>query len=190
MVTTPDLPGPSPEYLALVATAPRALARILARGQMPDPAHLAGWEWRGTNIPATARLLGLRRFIKGFVGTDDGAVEGYNVSVRGADLSTPWMERRQRDGRRAWAPFTVAPVDPTAIDNRLLHALLLDYGATAESEPGIAGHLRDDLVRVVPGSDELLLGHAHLALGRYRLPVGWFVLERLARVEAPGDARR
>jgi hypothetical protein len=180
MVMPASSSTPSADYLALVATPTRSLAAVMRRGETPDVASLVGREFRGTNVPATSRLLGIRRFIKGFTATDDGAVEGYNVSVAGADLATPWTERQQRDGRREWAPFTVERVDPTAIDNRYLHALLIDYSQPAVPERGIVGHLRDYLVRVVPGSDDLLLGHAFLAAGRVRVPVGWFVLEPLA----------
>ena len=101
----------------------------MVRGERPDIAHLVGWEHRGTNLPATSALLGLRRFIKGFTTDEHGATVGYNKSVPGSDLTTPWTPRPQRDGRVVWAPFTVAPVDPEAVDNRHLAALLLDYGA-------------------------------------------------------------
>ena len=134
-------------------------------------------------MPATSRLLGLRRFIKGFVSTDDGSVVGYNKQVAGADLAAPWTPRPQRDGRVAFAYFSVSPVDPEAIDNRLLDALLLDYSAGPSPERGIAGHLRDYLVQVTPGADDLLLGQAFLAVGNRRMPVGWFALERLGRAE-------
>jgi hypothetical protein len=134
-------------------------------------------------MPATTRLLGLRRFIKGFVPGGRSPVEGYNVSVTGASLSSPWTEQLQGDDRREWARFTVVPVDPQAVDNRYLHALLLDYGGTQTPEPGIPARIRDYLVRVVPGSDELLLGHAFLAMGRARIAVGWFALERLQPVQ-------
>ncbi len=76
----------------------------------------------------------------------------------------------------------MAPVDPEAVDNRHLDALLLDYGAVRVPERGLAGRLRDYLVRVEPGSDDLLLGEADLALGSRRLTVGWFALERLGPV--------
>lgn len=173
--------GPSGDYLRLVATPPRELRRLMLRGQHPDVAALVGWEHRGTNLPATSALLGLRRFIKGFEPGARGTV-GYNKSVAGADLATPWTPRPQRDGRVAFAPFTVSDVDPEARDNRYLHALLLDYGAVPDPEPGIAGHLRDYLVRVEPGADDLLLGQAFLAIGQRRIPVGWFALERLQPV--------
>ena len=74
----------------------------------------------------------------------------------------------------------MTPVDPATIDNRYLHALLIDYSAPAEPERGIPGHLRDYLVRVVPDSDDLLLGRAFLAVRSRRIPIGWFALEPLS----------
>jgi hypothetical protein len=171
--------GPSSDYLRLVATPVREMAGIMRRGEAPDVQAISGWEWRGTNLPATsARLLGIRRFIKGFHAAD-GRFAGYNVSVAGSVLDSPWLERRQRDGRREWARFAVAPVDRTTADTPHNDALLLDYGAVDAPEPGLARRLRDYVVRVSPGSDELLLGHAFMTVGSKRVPVGWFALERL-----------
>lgn len=183
MVSAHDQRAPSGDYLALVRAPTKQLPRVMERGETPDVAALIGWEWRGTNMPATSRLLGLRRFLKGFQPVKDQAgsflAEGYNVTVPGGDLSTPWADRPRRDGRREWARFTVARVDPAAVDNRYLNALLVDYSTPAAAESGIPRLLRDYLVRVVPGSDALLLGQAFLALGDKRIPVGWFALERL-----------
>ena len=170
---------PSAEYLSLVATRPRDLQRVMLRGERPNPTNLVGWEYRGTNLPARTALLGLRRFLKGFRHDDSGQLIGYNKSVEGADLGTPWTPRPQRDGRFEFAPYTVAAVDPESVDNRYLHALFLDYGAVPEPERGLAGRLRDYVVRVEPGSDELLLGRAFAAVDRWRVPIGWFVIERL-----------
>ena len=171
--------GPSPDYLRLVGTPVREMAGIMRRGEAPDVQAMSGWEWRGTNLPAvSAGLLGIRRFIKGFQAVDD-RVAGYNVSVAGSALESPWLERRQRDGRREWARFAVARVDATTTDTRYNDALLLDYGAVDAPEPGLARRLRDYVVRVSPGSDELLLGHAFMTVGSKRVPVGWFALERL-----------
>ncbi|GAA2167971.1 hypothetical protein FHX52_3847 [Humibacillus xanthopallidus] len=185
-MVTPTDPRPirpaSPAYLALVATPTRRLSKVMRRGGTPDFNLLSGWEWRGTNLPASSRLLGIRRFIKGFH-TADGRALGYNVSVVGSDLTSPWTERAQRDGRREWARFTVTPVDAAATNNRYLNALFLDYGAVETPEAGLAGGLRDYLVQVSPGSDELLLGHAFLAVANLRVPVGWFALERLQQIQ-------
>lgn len=174
--------APSAAYLKLVRTSPRELRRLMLRGERPDFDRLCGWEFRGTNLPATSALLGLRRFRKGFTTDDRGTPVGYNKSVPGTDLTTPWTPREQRDGRLAFAWFAVRDVDPEAVDNRYLQALLLDYAAVPEPEPGLARRLRDYVVRVEPGRDDILLGHADLAWGHRRLPVGWFALERLERL--------
>lgn len=167
----------------LAAAGSRRLQELLISGERPDPASLAGWEYRGLNMPATVpRLLGIRRFLKGFVGERDGRFIGYNKQVVGSRLEEPWTCRPQRDGREAYAYFVVHTVDPEAIDNRYPNAVLFDYGAAPEPEPGVAARLRDYVVRVTPGSDELLLGRAFLAAGRRRLPVGWFAIERADRV--------
>ena len=160
----------------------RRLAAVHAAGTRPDVAALAGQEYRGINRPATSRLLGIRRFVKGFALDSDGSAHGYNKQVRGAALDRPWTPHRRKDGRVAYAPFVVLP----GPEDRSPACLLLDYGAPARREPGVAGRLRDVLVRVNPGSDELLLGRAYLALGARRMPVGWFLLDHLG----PGDPDR
>ena len=73
MVNIVDRTRPSEDYLALIRTPPSKLRSVIARGDTPDPNSLAGWEWRGTNMPASSRLLGLRRFIKGFVLRETGS---------------------------------------------------------------------------------------------------------------------
>jgi hypothetical protein len=179
-----DQGGPSADYLRLVGTPVREMAGIMRRGEAPDVQAISGWEWRGTNLPAaSARLLGIRRFVKGFHAVD-GRFAGYNVSVAGSDLESPWLERRQRDGRREWARFAVARVDATSTDMGPGDAVLLDYGAVDAPEPGLARRLRDYVVRVSPGSDELLLGHAFMTVGGRRVPVGWFALERLRPISS------
>ena len=180
MVQHDDRTRASASYLELVNTPLRRLTAIMSQGHQPDLDALCGWEWRGTNLPPTARLLGIRRFIKGFE-SKDGLVQGYNVSVRGADLGAPWLERRQGDGRREWARFTVSPV----VGGRFADAVLLDYGAVASPEPGIARRLRDYVVAVSPHSPHLLLGRAFLSVGRWDVPVGWFALERLHPIHDP-----
>lgn len=169
--------GSPMDFDTLMGIPLRRLAAVHAAGARPDPAVLAGREYRGANRPATSRLLGIRRFVKGFEQDPDGTVRGYNKQVRGASLHAPWTAVRRKDGRVAFAPFLVLPGPAGGA------GLLLDYGAVAEPEPGVARRLRDVLVRVDPDSDELLLGRAYLALGSRRLPVGWFVLEHLGPVE-------
>ena len=166
----------SQRYLDLLRRSQRDLARLMVTGERPDPAALAGREFRGTNIPAASGLIGIRRFVKGFRTGPDGRVSGYNKRVKGADLGTPWATSLFR-GQAEFGFFTVGAVDPQAKDNRLLNALLLDYGAAPNPAWDISRVLRDYLVRVDPGSDELLLGQAYAALGPARVRIGHFVLE-------------
>lgn len=138
------------------------------RGELPDPARFGGREHRGLNTAPWMRVAGVDRFVKGF---HEG--RGYNRRVPRGRRTDPWLPVQGEDPP-SFAPFTVDPVDPEARHNRYLHALLLDYGALAQSlDP--AGRIRDYLVGV-RGTD-LLLGHAFVAIGRRELHATFFVLE-------------
>jgi hypothetical protein len=201
---------PSSDYLRLAHLPARSLQAVFRRGKAPDVAGLVGWEYRGANLRGAILLARMRRFIKGFQRVDEGAVEGYNVAVSGWSLAEPWRERRWADGSREFARFRVLPVGGERSasrggrpDSRQLGlpgagqpagrvsapphpwALLLDYGVLPHPELGpaaaLANRLRDYVVRVRRGSDDVLLGRAYLEFGSRSLPVGWFALERLQR---------
>jgi hypothetical protein len=171
--------GPSREYLRIAALPARELEAIFIRGDTPDPDGLAGWEHRGTNTPAFARLLGIKKFVKGFEKSSGGEHRGYNLPVVQNDLGEAWLAK---PGARRFGFYRVVRVDPEARDNAYLHALLLDYGRGGGSALDPTTRLRDYLVRVERGSDELLLGKAYVALGPARVPVSMFLLERLAPI--------
>jgi len=167
--------SPSAEFLDLVRQRPRDLHQHMLRGEVPDPADLVGREFRGANLFATSRLLGIRRFIKGFETAGNDAVVGYNRRVRGADLDTPWAPSQWRGSDR-FGYFSVSVVDPERRDNRHLNALLLDYGSGLNPPRDPSSLLRDYLVRTPSG---VLLGQALMAAGRARVPAGYFILEPL-----------
>lgn len=164
----------SAEYLDLVGQSQRELHRRMLRGTQPVPDELVGTEYRGTNMPASSRVLGLRRFIKGFE-VRDGAVIGYNRHVRGGKLDAPWTPSLWQ-GKDRFGYYGVAPVDAAERDNRYLNALLLDYGSGLNPRRDVTAVLRDYLVRTDEG---LLLGRAYVAFGRVRIPIGYFALEPL-----------
>ena len=153
----------------------RELETVLVRGETPEPDGLAGWEFRGWNTPAFAKLLGIQEFVKGFYRSANGRLYGYN---------------RQPGKDRRFGFYLVEAVDAAARDNAYLHALLLDYGRGGGSALDplnfLATRLRDYLVRVDPGSDDLLLGKAYVAAGPLRVPVSYFLLERLRPTEFRG----
>ena len=180
----------SPEYRRLANLPGDHLEAIMLRGETPSQAALSGYEYRGYNTAPMTALLGIRKFIKVFFVTPGGLIYGCNTPVTQNGLSRPWKARPNEGSPRCYAFFSVAPVDPEARDNHYLHALLLNYGEVHNPFYDPSRLLRDYLVRCTPGSDDLLLGKAYMALGPARIAAGYFLLERYRplrqRVTLPG----
>lgn len=167
-------------YLTLASMPMSELEKIMVRGETPDPEALAGWEWRGTNVPSATRYLGILKFIKGFYKDDQGRVFGYNEPAVQTPRSEPWVSKPSDENPKRFGFFSVEKVDATRRDNKYLNSLLFDYGKGGNPIYDITSTLRDYVVRVDRGSDDLLLGKAYGALGPIRLRlVTYFVLERL-----------
>jgi hypothetical protein len=164
-----------------VATRPaRDLDAVFAAGSPPDIDALVGHEYRGWSLPPALALLGIRKFIKAFDRAGDGRVVGCNTPVRQNGLNAGWHARPSDEQPKRYAFFLVEPADPAADGDRR-QAALLDYGYV----------IRDYLVRVEPGSDDLLLGKAYVVAARRPLWHSYFVLERLGplRGALPATAR-
>ena len=155
------------------------LEDLFVRGDTPDMDALPGWEWRGLNLGPIAPFTPFQKFIKGFYRDPAGLVWGYNVPVVQDGPGRAWRARPSEEQPKRFGFFRVDRVDPTSRDNAYLHALLLDYGRGRNPLLDVTKGLRDYVVRVERGSDDLLLGKAYYALGPARVPVGFFVLERL-----------
>ena len=168
----------SQAYRQLAGCSPRELAHRFVAGETPAIDNLTGFEYRGYNHPHLMALLGIRKFIKGFVTDGQGASFGYNTPVRQNGLDGAWSALPDEDRPKRFGFFRVVPVAPDAPDNAYRHAILLDYGRGGNAPYDVTRVLRDYVVRIAPGSDELLLGKAYLALGRVRLPLSFFLLER------------
>jgi len=169
-------PFPSREALALERATHRELDLAFVRGETPDLDSLVGWEFRGINHPAWAKLAGIKKFVKGFFRTEDGRVKGYNSPVEQNVLDGRWHVAPKRFGF-----YLVAPVDATARDNAYLHAVLLDYGRGGNKPWDPTRGLRDYVVQVDPANPDLMLGKAYYALGPLRVHSNFFILERLRR---------
>jgi hypothetical protein len=172
-------PMASSEYLHIGALPPADLEKIMRRGQAPSLDALVGWEWRGLNTMFWAPTAGIKKFVKGFY-RNPGGVFGYNEPIVQNRLDQPWIARPSDVNPKRFGFFKVEAVDPTARDNEYLGALLLDYGKGPNPALEPSKILRDYLVRVNDGSDDLLLGCAYAAVGgvRVRVPSAFFVLER------------
>lgn len=68
--------------------------------------------------------------------------------------------------------------DPAASDYRRHDAMLLDYGRGGNRAYDIAKIIRDYVVRIEPGSDDLLLGKAYFVVAGARLASSYFLIER------------
>jgi hypothetical protein len=164
----------SDRFRALAGSSAEELDACMRRGGTPVVDDLPGREFRGANTAGWAVRMRMRQFIKGFERGPDGRVVGYNRRVAQDGLGGGWSSPSE-----PFAFFEVRPVDPAARDNHYLQALLLDYSAGGGARLDVARGIRDYLVRVDPGSDDLLLGRAFLALGPLRPSPTYFVLERL-----------
>lgn len=170
----------SAPHFERLAHAPNAeLENYLRGGRAPDPKRLAGFEWRGYNTPAFTALLGIRKFIKGFF-EGPGGVEGFNIPAKQNGFAAPWLSRPHPENPKRFGFYRVTRVEADGSDNLYPNALLLDYGASPRNFALAPERvLRDYLVLPFPENSDVLLGKAYLALGPARVPVSFFVLERL-----------
>jgi hypothetical protein len=180
--------APSSEYRLLAGSSRSELERLLVRGETPSLDALAATEYGGWNHPRRMAVLGIRKFVKGFFRAGSGEHYGYNTPARQDGLDHSWSPRPDDEHPKRFGFYLVAPADPEGRDNRYLHALLLDYGRGGNPASDVSRLIRDYLVRPEPGSDDLLLGKAYLALGPARLYSNFFVLQRLGPAQRPPTA--
>lgn len=164
---------------------------VLATGTAPAFDDLAGWEFAGGNTLRITRLVGIRKFAKGFYeGPPRGRegpesfIQGYNIAAKGNRDDEPHILLPSEEKPDRYGFYRVHRVVETARDSRYPNALLLDYSLGGN---GLFGPpLRDYLVQVYPDDPDLLLGKAYLALLGLRIPLGFFVLRRLRQHDFAG----
>ncbi len=164
---------------------------IMRTGVAPRLPDLAGWEFGGGNCPPIFRLIGIRKFVKGFYEGPARAprgpepfLQGYNVDVRNNGDDEPHVMKPSEEKPKRYGFYRVHQVVEGARDDKYPNALLLDYGLGGN---GLFGPpLRDYLVQVYPDDPDLLLGKAYLNLLGLRIPSNFFVLKRLHRHEFAG----
>jgi hypothetical protein len=138
-----------------------------------------------------AKLLGIRKFVKAFYVDRSGQAFGCNTPVAQNGLAGEWLPRPSADQPRRYAFFRVEPASPDAQDQRQRRAVLLDYGRGGNRAYDVARILRDYLVRIEPGSDDLLLGKAYFVVAGARLASSFFLIERYRPLpDAAALARR
>lgn len=166
----------SPHVYELEKCSAKALEPIFLRGKMPSAERLAGWEYRGLNVPTSFKLLGIKKFIKGFHLRAD-ELYGYNCPAVQNGIHEAWIGKPKDDNPKRFGFYHAGPVDPTAKDNKYLNAILLDYGRGGNPALDPSQGLRDYVVSL-DDNDDLLLGKAYYAVGPLRVHTNFFILER------------
>ncbi len=167
-------------YLELALSSNDKLEQIMLNGTMPDVRNLAGWEFKGYNTFDLTGVLGFRKFKKGFLSdpepkTATDRISGYNLKVIQNGIIDEWIDT----GAPRYAFYEVYPARDDSVDNKYPNSVLINYGASDKNpvyDP--ARFLRDYLVQIYPDNNDLFLGKAYVALGRARIFVSFFVLER------------
>ena len=162
---------------------------LMRNGVAPHFEDLVGWEFGGGNTPPIFRLIGIRKFVKGFY-------EGPARAATGPRAVHPGLQRRRPQQRRRRAALDAAgDGQPQAL--RLLPRAPGGRGGARRPLPeraparlrrsagnGLFGPpLRDYLVQVYPDDPDLLLGKAYLNVLGLRIPT------QLLRPQAPAPAR-
>ncbi len=174
----------SERYYELAQMSANELETVFLAGTLPSRHSLAGWEFRGMNHPAWAKLTGIKKFMKGFYWQDD-VLFGYNCPVVQDEIELPWRSKPLGAEPKRFGFYRVAKVDPTARDNAYLHSVLLNYGEGGNKTLDPSRGLRDYLVKVDSDNDDLYLGKAYYAVGPLRIPANFFLLEREREVTGP-----
>lgn len=159
---------------------------LLASGSPPAIEDLVGWDFRGWNCTGIVpKLGGFQKFVKGFYVRPGAAAEecdGFNSPVIQNGVDGEWLGLPADDTAKRFGFYIVRPARGAETSGAPPGALLLDYGAhPANPRIDVTRLLRDVLVKI-EGDPDLLLGKAHLALGRW-LFAGYFLLERRRRHE-------
>jgi hypothetical protein len=163
---------------------------LMLNGTAPRLEDLSGWEFRGGNALILTRLIGIRKFVKGFYEGPARAqgpepfVQGYNAKVRQNADEAEHLLKPSAEHPKRHDFFRVYAASANARDNRYPNSLLLDYGLGGNGLFGAP--LRDYLVQVYPDDRDLLLGKAYVALAGMRIPVSFFVLQRMRQHDFKG----
>ncbi len=189
-------------FAELIQLKPTELEVVLAAGVAPRFSSIAGHEFRGWNVfgdvmaKGVGKVMGIQRFAKGWFVRDASVVgdvdidalphiEGYNVKIRRGLSTEAWTAIPDDSTPTRFGFFRVEKANEGAgRKGRHPNALLLNY-SLGKPAPGLfdGGGLKDFVVQVDVDNPDLLLGKAYMSIGPVTTAVGFFVIERLRRVE-------
>jgi hypothetical protein len=191
---------PTPVILEYENMTYSELEALIQSGKMPNFESMKGYLYRGLNLGKLAKFFNIRKFIKGFYRDfkyqESGNFHfGYNISAKQNVKKNEWRMKEKKIpiqsglfnlGPNRFGFYRVYPVNNDEKDNKYPNALLLNYGCRLNSLLNPIRLLRDYLVRLIPDSDNLLLGKAYFKIGPFRLFVGFFILEKMGKSNYSG----
>lgn len=154
----------------------KELDRLFQNGTTPDPEKLVGFEFMGYNVPFFAKLLGIKKFQKGFYKMGE-EVWGYNIPQYQNSIDEPWRCKPVDHNPKRFGFFSVKVVRPEMKENKEPGALILDY-ADGKNFPWEGSFLRDYVKKVDRDNDDLYVGKAYVALGSLRVFPSIFIIQR------------
>lgn len=171
--------GDPQTFESLTLADKKTLDRIMQEGTAPDLGEVLGYEFRGWNLNEATKLLGTRKFKKGFFGDPEkGEAWGYNVPVKQNAKDEPWISEPTDEDPKRYFFFGVLPAS-AADKPKYPNSLVVDYRKW--DEYFLLNPVRftvDYLVCPDPSNRSLILGKSYLEAGAVRPFMGYFVLER------------
>jgi hypothetical protein len=181
---------PSARYCELAVASKAVLEEIFVVGEKPSVESMLDWEYRGYNTsPKAIDLIRLRKFTKGLFIANNGDTYGYNTPIVQNKLADPWICKPSDENPTRFRFYHVEPEPLDPRDDINPHSLLLNYRRGGNSPIAIYNGLRNYLVRIEPGSDDLILGKAYYGMAGRRFHVNFFLMERHRQVETDAKHR-
>jgi hypothetical protein len=172
--------GAAPTFDSLTTASKDVLDHLMTTaGSPPSIPDVLGYEFRGWNLQPTTKLLGTRKFKKGFFGDPAaGYAWGYNVPVQQNAKHEPWISRPSDANPKRYFFFKVLPAT-AANKPQYSNSLVVDYREWKEYF--VLNPVRftvDYLIYPDPANHDLILGKSYWEAGALRPFLGYFVLER------------
>lgn len=174
-------------YEELATSSFSKLEEIMKQGLEVDVKDVIWYQFKGYNVNNITRLGGFQKFIKVFYeGKENGKkfIGGYNVKVVQNKLTDKWIKKGTdslNPPTQGW--YKVYSAKKDKVDNFYKNSLLINYKYGHNPLWDVSRTLRDYIVWAEKDNKNLLVGKAYVAIGPLRIPGGFFILERLEKLE-------
>jgi hypothetical protein len=166
MITKEDLLGMSR----------RDLKDTLANGHSIEAEELSNREYHGISLglPRWAEKLSWKKFKKVFRREQSGSLRGWNAAVVDNGLDEDWIDTKRGNVPITYWHYVVVPAQGHLLPGPYDMGLLIHYGWGGNSLLSTMRPIRDPLLAVNEGSNELLLGYSYLDFGFARFDTPTF----------------